>query len=137
MKRDLAKARAFAAKKGRSLARRPRAKLARHTRLAPVTKDKVKRATRFERAFLSVEFVAFIHSQPCAAPGCYRTDVQCAHVGKPRSRGGRWYEIAPLCAAHHQEQEKRTKQFDAKYRTDLESIAAGLALRWKAIAGLP
>lgn len=110
---------------------RSRRRIARTARLAPRTKNKAKRATRFERAFLSREYVAWIHSQPCAIPGCGRRDIQCAHVGKPRSRGGRWYEIAPLCGdawpGHHQEQEKRTSAVNAKYGIDLEAIAAGLA----------
>ncbi len=95
--------------------------------LARVTKNRAKRVARFERAFLSREYVAWIHSQPCAIPGCRRRDIQCAHVGRPRSRGGRWYEIAPLCAVHHAEQEKRTSAVNAKYRIDLEAIAARLA----------
>lgn len=106
--------------------------LVRRTRLAPVTRDTAKRQRRFERAFLSSAYVAWIHAQPCAVPGCTRSDIECAHVGRPRSRGGCWYEIAPLCSLHHREQEKRTAWSDAKYGTDLEGRAAGLAQEWMA-----
>lgn len=87
---------------------------------------------RFEAAFHSVGFVKWVHSLGCSVPNCQRTDIEAAHVGKPRSRGGRWTEVAPLCAPHHREQEKRTPWFNEKYGIQLEWIAASVAQRWMA-----
>jgi hypothetical protein len=97
---------------------------------AAAKRKRVRKRERFARAYLSEEYVEFVHSLACSAPRCQRTDIEAAHVGKPRSRGGRWDEIAPLCSIHHSEQEKRTPRFNATYGVDLESVAAAVALRW-------
>lgn len=103
-------------------------------RIRPV--NPVRKARLFEQQFLSEEYVLFIHSAPCAVPGCERIDIACAHVEKTRANGGRWYEIAPLCGreapGHHQEQEGRTDWFNEKYGIDLRDIAAMLACEHKA-----
>lgn len=102
-------------------------------RIRPVNEKR--KARLFALQFLSSEYVEFIHEQDCAVPGCQRRDIACAHAGKTRANGGRWYEIAPLCGregpGHHQEQEGRTEWFNRKYCIDLLDIAARLALRWK------
>lgn len=89
---------------------------------------------RFRRAFLSPAFVRWVKSLGCTVPGCERDDIEAAHVDRPRSRGGRWYEIAPLCRPHHREQEKRTDWFDRQYGTDLRLAASAVAQRWLAFA---
>lgn len=91
-----------------------------------------KAGQRFERAFHSVGFVKWVKSLACSVPGCERTDIECAHVGKPRSRGGTWQEVAPLCAPHHRQQEKRTAAFNREHGVEMEWIAAAVALRWMA-----
>lgn len=88
---------------------------------------------QFEKAFLSEEYVEFVHSLGCCVPGCRKVDIECAHVGSTRKNGGRWFEIAPLCAAHHRTQEGRTNAFNEKFGIDLLSIAAATAQRWLAL----
>lgn len=104
-------------------------------RHAPLRKaNHARRLVRFTAAFHSKGFVLWVKSLACSVPGCERADIQCAHVDRPRSRGGRWYEVAPLCGPHHREQEKRTDWFDRKYLTDLRSTASAVAFRWMAYA---
>lgn len=102
------------------------------SRINPVNVER--RARLFERQFLSDAYVAFIHSQPCAVRGCRRVDIVCAHVVRTRACGGRWYEMAPMCGrdwpGHHQKQEGRTAAFDREHGTDLEALAARLAMDW-------
>ena len=86
---------------------------------------------QFEKAFLSSEYVEFVHSLGCCIAGCRKVDIECAHVGSTRKNGGRWYEIAPLCKAHHREQEGRTQAMNEKYSVDLLDIASATALRWR------
>jgi hypothetical protein len=88
-------------------------------------------SAKFADAFLSKEYVEFIHSLGCCTPGCRKIDIEAAHVGPTRANGGKWYEIAPLCSAHHREQEGATEKFNAKHGVDLVDIAAATALRWK------
>jgi hypothetical protein len=120
--------------KGRRTGLDRRAGLKRHKRPNPV--NRTRQAKRFEAQYLSSAYVEWIHSLPCSIPGCTRTDIEAAHVGRPKSRGGRWWEIAPLCGAdfpgHHQEQEKRTPYVNEKYGVDLEAIAHAVAQRWMA-----
>lgn len=124
------------ARSGGGLVRGKGLKRSRHLSPVPTTaRGKARKRERFERAFHSVEFVLFVKSLGCCVPGCERTDIQCAHVDRPRSRGGRWFEIAPLCGSedrpgHHREQEKRTKWFNRKYGIRLELIAAATAQRF-------
>lgn len=89
---------------------------------------------RFKAAFHSPGFVRWVKSLACSVPGCQRTDIECAHVDRPRSRGGRWFEVAPLCVPHHREQEKRTDWFNGRYGIDLRLIAAAVAQRWMAFS---
>ncbi len=95
---------------------------------------------QFERAFLSEAYVDFVHSLGCSVPGCSRTNIECAHVGKTRKNGGKWYEIAPLCGAdprdgwegHHPIQESiGTEAMNKRHGIDLLLIAAAVALRWR------
>jgi hypothetical protein len=128
MKRNMEKARAFERKRRSGLRPGPGPR-----RKKPIARvNRKRRATRFERAFHSPGFVAWMKEQDCAVPGCERTDIECAHVDRPRSRGGTWQEIAPLCRPHHREQEKRTARFNRKYGIRLELVAAGYAQRWMA-----
>jgi hypothetical protein len=104
--------------------------LARKTGLRPV--NPARRAKRFAEQFHSDAFVSWVHSLACAVPGCQRTDIEAAHVGRTRARGGTWQEVAPLCAPHHREQEGRSRAFGARYGIDLDAIAAAVAQRWMA-----
>ena len=95
-------------------------------------KNPVRAEAKFADAFLSREYVLFIHTELlCCIPGC-RKVPECAHVGPhTRKMGGKWYEIAPLCPEHHREQEGQTERMNRKYGVDLVDIAAATALRWK------
>jgi hypothetical protein len=95
-----------------------------------------RKAKLFALQFHSSAYVEFVHSAPCAVRGCERGPIQCAHVGKTRANGGRWYEIAPLCPVHHLAQEGRTEWFNARYGVDLMEIAFRLAADWKAFIGV-
>ena len=103
----------------------------------PMKRTRIKRvnparkARRFEAAYHSPAFIAWVHSLACAVPGCQRTDIHASHVVS-RARGGTWQDVAPLCSAHHRAQEGRTRQFNEEHGIDLEGIAAAVALRWKA-----
>ena len=97
----------------------------------PVGRNAKRVRRRFQEAYHSKWFVLWVKSLACSVPGCERTDIECAHVGRPRSRGGKWWECAPLCKPHHRAQEKRTPAFNREHNIDLESIAAAVALRWK------
>jgi hypothetical protein len=90
-----------------------------------------RKAAKFADAFLSAEYVDFVHSLGCCTPGCRKTDIECAHAGPTRANGGRWFEVVPLCSAHHREQEGRTNAFNEKHGIDLIDIAAATALRWR------
>lgn len=114
---------------------RRRTRLTRRKRLAPVNRER--RAREFAKAFNDPGFVAWVHSLGCSVPGCWRTDIEAAHVEKPRSRGGVWTGVAPLCARHHDAQEKRTDAFNADHGIDLYLIADAVAQRWMAFAGRP
>jgi len=88
-------------------------------------------SAKFADAFLSKEYVEFVHSLGCCTPGCRKIDIEAAHVGPTRANGGKWYEVVGLCREHHREQEGRTDSFNEKYSLDLVDIAACIALRWK------
>ena len=109
----------------------PRAtKPMKRTRLAPVNRKR--KARRFEAAYHSPGFIAWVHSLACAVPGCARTDIHAAHVVS-RARGGTWQDVAPLCGSHHDDQHRLgVGLFNQKYGIDLAGIAAAVALRWKA-----
>jgi len=62
-------------------------------------------------------------------PGRFR--VEAAHL-KTRGSGG--YDVGntvPLCPVHHDEQEGRTAEFEARYGLDLKAEAARLAAQWE------
>ena len=63
------------------------------TKRATTRKDKL-----WVRAFLSPDFVAFTQDQPCRR--CGNSPSQ-AHHEPPRSRGGTWKNVSPLCADCH------------------------------------
>ena len=75
------------------------------------------------------EFMAWIRTLPCVVVGrgCWG-QIEAAHVVKTRGAGG-WDRgfVAPLCEGHHDEQEGKTAEFNAKYGVDLEQVAADLA----------
>lgn len=109
-------------------------RLQRKKRLAPVNRER--RARAFAKSFNDPGFVAWVQSLGCSVPGCRRTDIEAAHVDAPRSRGGDWTGVAPLCAPHHERQEKRTDAFNAEHGVDLYLVAAAVAQRWMAFAGV-
>lgn len=91
---------------------------------------------RFKLAYLSREYVRWIvQEHHCSVPDCWRVDIDPAHTVK-RSRGGRWFQIVPLCRMHHDEQEGRTEAFGLDYGIDLHEYATRLALRWQKDHGL-
>lgn len=105
-----------------------------------VKRRRERKAKRFGVQFHSDAFVEFVHSLGCCIPGCRREDIQAAHVGRTRGRGGQWWEVAPLCGAeypgHHQEQEGRTPYMNERYGVDLELIASATAQRFLEKYGL-
>lgn len=116
---------------------KPGKPLARGAAIARTTRIKAKgrkAPQRFAAAYHSTAYVEWIHSLGCSVPPCARTDIEAAHVVRPRSRGGKWWEVAPLCTPHHRMQEKRTAAFNAEHGIDLESIASAVALRWRQFA---
>lgn len=111
---------------------KPMAKGSGPKRRTPMKRSNPKRKReRFERAYLSPAYVAFIHSLECAVGSC-RNAAECAHV-RSRAAGGRWDEIAPLCPVHHRESHAMGLQsFQHRYGFDLCNVAHATALRWLA-----
>jgi hypothetical protein len=94
-------------------------------------KNPERAARKFEDAFLSKEYVEWVHEHGCVIPGCRKVEVHAAHVGPTRACGGKWFEIVGLCPDHHREQEGDTEGMNEKYGVDLIDVAAWLAMRWK------
>jgi hypothetical protein len=116
--------------KARAFIERGQKPIARKTRMRRRNEERAARA--FEISFHSHGFVDWVHSLACSVPGCRRRNIEAAHVVCPRSRGGTWEDVAPLCRMHHRRQEKRTDAFNLEFGIDLYAIAAAVAQRWKA-----
>ena len=65
----------------------------------------------------------------------WRPGMECAHLKTRGSGGEDGGNIVPLCPAHHEEQEGRTAEFEARYGVDLSAIAADLWVRYREETG--
>lgn len=103
----------------------------RKTQMKPI--NRARRAVRFERAYHSPAYVAFIRSLSCAVATCDHP-AECMHV-RSRAAGGRWDEIAGVCHLHHMEAHAIGLQtWQHRFGMDLANIAHATALRWLAFA---
>lgn len=91
-----------------------------------------RRAERFERAYLSTAYVAFIHWKGCVVDGCTRQPIHACHR-IPRSRGGTWRDLFGGCAHHHEEQHRiGVRAFEQRHGVDLEAECARNVMEWRA-----
>lgn len=88
--------------------------------------NKERQQARFKVTFGSEERVRRIKQMPCLV--CGVVPSVNAHV-KPRSLGGTWRDIVPLCNYHHGELDNNLglEKFNAKYGVDLMRQAISLA----------
>ncbi|MDX2253259.1 MAG: hypothetical protein NW202_13320 [Nitrospira sp.] len=78
----------------------------RRSKLAPTNPER-KRERHMRDFDGGIEHDHFVREKGCALRGlgCDNGPIQAAHI-KPRSTGGRWWQIVGLCAKHHRLQEE-------------------------------
>lgn len=117
-------------RRGRPL--RSRKPIARRTRIKP--RNAKRAATRFERAYHSDAFCAWVRSLGCSIGGCGSHQIEVAHAVS-RGAGGIWKETLPLCARHHFIQHVMgVRSFEQAHGIVLVDVAAAVHLRWRAFA---
>jgi len=95
--------------------------LKRKGRLNPINRTRKER--RWRTAFGTPHRVAWMKGKGCDVPGCYRRDVECAHVTS-RAAGGTYRQTIPLCARHHAAQHSMgVKTFEALFGIDMAERA--------------
>ena len=65
---------------------------------ASEARRRARKRARWKLQFLSPEFVRFTKERPCVKCGRVPTE---AHHEPPRSRGGTWQDVSPLCHDCH------------------------------------
>ena len=86
-------------------------------------------AERYAKAWHSPERCAWMKAQPCLV--CGKVPSEQHHV-IPRSRGGTYRDIVPLCQAHHSEGHTRGGlPFQARSGVDLDLEAIAYDGLWR------
>lgn len=85
---------------------------------------------RFERAYLSPAYVAFIRWTGCVVRGCNRTPVRACHR-KSRGAGGTWRDLFGGCDDHHAEQHAvGNREFERRHGLDLAAVCDRNVMEW-------
>jgi len=105
--------------------------------LARKTRLKAKGGSRFPKS-VNRKYRAWIRTQSCvlypvAWCGGYegRSRIEPAHVKPFASSGRDAGTICPLCPKHHDEQEGKTREFEARYGVNLTDLAAQYWARYQ------
>lgn len=95
-------------------------------------KPKRRKPSEYARIYGSRARVEAIKRMRCAVPGCGLGPCHNAHIRNGgMGRKSDWTDIVPLCGRHHfafDDQLGSVELFDRRFGTDLEALAARLAV---------